>query len=466
MTVLEAAVPTPFPSPLRAALADRFGDRFSTAAAVRDHHGKDDSHHAVQPPDAVVFARSTDDVAFAVAECARHRVPVIPFGAGTSIEGHVQAVHGGVSIDLAGMNRVLAVRPGDMDATVEAGVTRQQLERELKGTGLFFAVDPGADATLGGMAATAASGTTTVRYGTMRDNVISLVAVLPDGSVARTGGRARKSAAGYDLTSLFVGSEGTLGVVTELAVRLHPVPEAVAAAVCAFQDLAGAVESVVQAVQAGVPVARSELLDATAMRAVNRYSGLAYVESPTVFFEFHGTEAEVTAHGEVVQDVCRSLSGSAFRYARRQEERRRLWKARHDAYPALLAVRPGGRGLTTDVCVPVSRLAQCIAESIEEMNAATVPWGIVGHAGDGNFHVAFVLDMDSPEEVAEAEGFNERMIARALAMDGTCTGEHGIGIGKRRYLEAEHGAAGVAAMRAVKQALDPLGIMNPGKVLP
>ena len=447
-------------------MSGRFGDRFSTAAAVREHHGRDDSHHAVAPPDAVVFAHSTEDVAFAVAECAEHRTPVIPFGAGTSIEGHVQAVRGGVSIDTTGMKRILAVRPGDMDATVEAGVTRQQLDRALKGTGLFFPVDPGADATLGGMAATAASGTTTVRYGTMRDNVVSLVVVLADGSVARTGGRARKSSAGYDLTSLLVGSEGTLGMITELTVRLHPVPEAVAAAVCAFPELASAVEAVVQAVQAGVPVARSELLDATAVRAVNRYSGLQCVETPTVFFEFHGTEAEVTAHGEVVEDVCRSLGGSAFQYARRQGDRRRLWQARHDAYPALLALRPGCRGLTTDVCVPVSSLAQCVAESIKDMESATMPWGIVGHAGDGNFHVAFVLDTDSPAEVEEAEAFNERMIARALAMEGTCTGEHGIGLGKRRFLEAEHGAAGVAAMRAVKQALDPLGIMNPGKVLP
>ena len=458
--------PSPLPLPLRSALAGRFGDRFSTAAAVCEHHGKDDSHHAIAPPDAVVAARSTDEVAFAVGECARHGVPVIPFGAGTSIEGHVQAVRGGVSLDLAEMNRVLAVRPDDMDATVQAGVTRRRLDRALKGTGLFFSVDPGADATLGGMAATAASGTTTVRYGAMRDNVISLVAVLADGSVARTGGRARKSAAGYDLTSLLVGSEGTLGVITELVVRLHPVPEAVAAAVCAFPELAGAVASVVQVVQAGVPVARCELLDATAMRAVNLYSGLGCDESPTVFFEFHGTEAEVAAHGELAQEACRELGGADFRYARRQEDRRRLWKARHDAYPALLAMRPGCRGLTTDVCVPVSRLAQCIAESIEDMKTATVPWGIVGHAGDGNFHVAFVLDMDSPAEVAEAEGFNERMIARALAMNGTCTGEHGIGMGKRRFLEAEHGEATVAAMRAVKQALDPRGIMNPEKVLP
>lgn len=458
-------VPT-LPAPLHDALAARFGSRYSTAAAVREHHGKDDSHHPVVPPAAVVFAGSTEDVAFATASCARHGVPVIPFGAGTSIEGHVQAVQGGVSIDLTGMNQVLAVRPDDMDATVEAGVTRRQLERELKGTGTFFPVDPGADATLGGMAATGASGTTTVRYGAMRDNVISLAAVLADGSVLRTAGRARKSSAGYDLTRLFVGSEGTLGVITELVVRLHPVPEAVAAAVCAFPDLGAAVASVVQAVQAGVPVARAELLDATAMKAVRRYSGLFYAEAPTVFFEFHGSEAEVSDQGTAMEELCREVGGSAFEYARRQEERNRLWKARHDAYPALLALRPGSRGLTTDVCVPLSKLAQCMTESCEDLKAATVPWGIVGHVGDGNFHVAFAIDPARPEERAEAEAANERMIERALALEGTCTGEHGVGLGKRRFLEAEFGVAGVAAMRAVKKALDPDGVMNPGKMLP
>ncbi len=446
-------------------LRARFGDRYSTAASVREHHGKDDSHHPAIPPDGVVFAASTDDVVFAVRTCARHGTPVIPFGAGTSIEGHVQAVRGGISVDVSTMNRVLAVRPDDLDATVQAGVTRKQLERELKGTGLFFPVDPGADATMGGMAATGASGTTTVRYGTMRDNVVSLVAVLANGEVVRTGGRARKSSAGYDLTNLLVGSEGTLAVITELTVRLHPVPEAMAAAVCAFPGVAEAVRAVVEAVQAGIPVARAELLDATAMRAVNRYSGYAYAEAPTVFFEFHGSEDQVRTHGAQIEDISRGLGGTDFAYARRQNERARLWKARHDAYPALLALRPGCHGLTTDVCVPVSRLARCIAETEADMKTASIPWGVVGHVGDGNFHTVFIIDPDSKAELAEAEAINARIVQRALALEGTCTGEHGIGMGKIGYLEAEFGPAGVAAMRAVKAALDPQGIMNPGKVV-
>ena len=446
-------------------LRARFGDRFSTAAAVRDHHGKDDSHHPIIPPDGVVFVQSTDDVAFTVRTCARHRTPVIAFGAGTSIEGHVQALRGGISIDMSGMNRVLAVRPDDLDATVEAGVTRLQLDRELRGTGLFFPVDPGADATLGGMAATGASGTTTVRYGTMRDNVVSLTAVLASGEVVRTGGRARKSSAGYDLTRLLVGSEGTLGVITELTVRLHPVPEAMAAAVCAFPGLEEAVQSVVEGVQLGVPVARAELLDATAVKAVNLHSGFDYDEIPTVFFEFHGTEAEVRAHGAMIEEICRGLGGTAFRYARRQEERTRLWKARHDVYPAILALRPGSHGLTTDVCVPVSRLAECIAATRDDMMTASIPWGIVGHIGDGNFHAVFLIDPDSHAELAEAEAVNERIVRRALAMEGTCTGEHGIGMGKIGFLREEFGDAGVGVMRAVKAALDPRAIMNPGKVV-
>ena len=452
-------------APLHKELRDRFGDRYSTAAAVREHHGKDDSHHPPVPPDGVVFAQSTEDVVFVVRACARHGAPVIPFGAGTSIEGHVQALRGGISIDMSGMNRVLAVRPDDLDATVEAGVTRLQLDRELKGTGLFFPVDPGADATLGGMAATGASGTTTVRYGTMRENVVSLTAVLASGEVVRTGGRARKSSAGYDLTHLLVGSEGTLGVITELTLRLHPVPEAMAAAVCAFPGLDEAVQSVVEGVQIGVPVARAELLDATAIKAVNLYSGFDYAETPTVFFEFHGSEADVRAHGAMIEEISRELGGTAFRYARRQDERARLWKARHEAYPAILALRPGSYGLTSDVCVPVSRLAQCIAETREDMKQATIPWGIVGHVGDGNFHAVFMIDPDSAAELAEAEAINERIVRRAIAMEGTCTGEHGIGMGKIGFLEEEFGAAGVGAMRAVKAALDPRGIMNPGKVV-
>ncbi len=465
MTSSRPGDPSPIRPDLHRALRDHFGDRFSTAAAIREHHGKDDSHHPAIPPDGVVFAHCTEEVAFTVRACARHATPVVPFGAGTSIEGHVQAVRGGISIDLSKMNRVRAIRPDDLDATVEAGVTRKRLDGELKGTGLFFPVDPGADATLGGMAATGASGTTTVRYGTMRDNVVSLTAVLANGEIVRTGGRARKSSAGYDLTNLLIGSEGTLAVITELTVRLHPVPEAMAAAACAFPGMEEAVRSVVEAVQMGIPVARAELLDATAMRAVNGYSGLRYTESPTVFFEFHGSEEEVRSHGALMEGISRGLGGAAFEYARRQHERARLWKARHDAYPAILALRPGSHGLTSDVCVPVSRLAECIEETRRDMKRATIPWGIVGHVGDGNFHAVFIIDPKSEAELAEAEAINERIVRRALAMEGTCTGEHGVGMGKMGYLETEFGKAGVAAMRAVKAALDPQGIMNPGKVV-
>ena len=460
-----ATAVTPFRSDLHTELAARFGDRYSRAASVREHHGKDDSHHPAVPPDAVVFAVCTEDVVFTVDACARHGTPLIPFGAGTSIGGHIQAVRGGVCLSLEQMNRVLAVRPDDMDATVEAGVTRLQLERELAGTGLFFSVDPGADATLGGMAGTGASGTTTVRYGTMRDNVVSLTAVLPGGSVVRTGGRARKSSAGYDLADLLVGSEGTLGVITELTLRLHPVPEATAAAVCAFPGLEEAVRSVVRTVQVGVPVARAELLDAISMAAANRYSGLACKEAPTVFFEFHGSESEIREHAALAGKICHDLGGTAFEYARQKKERSRLWKARHDIYPALMARRPGCHGLSTDVCVPVACLARCISETLEDLHRATIPWGIAGHVGDGNFHVVFIIDPEAPAELAEAEAINERMVMRAIAMEGTCTGEHGIGLGKIGFLEAEQGPAGVAAMRAIKNALDPDDIMNPGKVL-
>ncbi|MDH3223237.1 MAG: FAD-binding protein [Gemmatimonadota bacterium] len=456
----------PIPSSCLQQWSARLEDRFSVADAVRAHHGKDDSHHPAVPPEAVAFPTSTEEVRDLVMDCARAGVPVIPFGAGTSIEGHVQAVRGGLCIDLSRMNEVVEVRVDDLDATVQAGVTRQQLGRALKGTGLFFTVDPGADATLGGMASTGASGTTTVRYGTMRDNVISLTAVLGSGDVIRTGGRARKTSAGYDLRHLLVGSEGTLGIITELTVRLHPVPEATAAAVCPYDSLSGAVATVTRTIQMGIPVARAELLDRTAMAAVCAYSGLDHPPAPTVFYEFHGSQSEVDHQAAAVEEIGREFGGMTFRYATLQEERSRLWQARHDAYPALLALRPGCHGLTTDVCVPISRLAQCIEETQQDLAGASIPWGIVGHVGDGNFHVAFVIDPESRQELAEAEAFNERVVRRALAMEGTCTGEHGIGLGKIRFLEMEHGASGVAAMQAVKRALDPEGIMNPGKVLP
>ncbi len=360
---------------------------------------------------------------------------------------------------------MVEIRPDDMDATVQAGVTRMQLDRDLRGTGLFFPVDPGADATLGGMAATGASGTTTVRYGTMRDNVVSLTAVLADGSVFRSAGGARKTAAGYDLTNLLVGSEGTLGVITELTVRLHPVPEAIAAAVCGFPTVSAAVEAVAQIIQMGIPVARAELLDATAMGAVNTFAELDYDVCPTIFFEFHGSGTEIDGHGKAVEAISEELGGSSFSYSTKQDERNRLWQARHDAYPAFMALRPGSRGLTTDVCVPMSRLAECVRETQMDIESASMPWGIVGHVGDGNFHVAFMIDPDKPEELEEAERYNERIVRRAIEMEGTCTGEHGVGRGKMRFLEEEHGPIALRAMRAIKNALDPHGIMNPGKVV-
>ena len=456
----------PIPSEWIERWSSRLGDRFSRAESVRAHHGKDDSHHPPEPPDAVAFPESTAEVQALVQDCVAAGVPVIPFGAGTSIEGHVQALRGGLSIDLSRMNSVLAVRTDDLDATVQAGVTRLQLDRELKGTGLFFPVDPGADATLGGMASTGASGTTTVRYGAMRDNVVSLTAVLGNGSVVQCGGRARKTSAGYDLRNLLVGSEGTLGVITELTVRLHPVPEATAAAVCPYPSLSEAVAAVTRSIQLGIPVARAELLDRTSVAAVCDYAGLDHPHAPTVFYEFHGSPAEVDHHAAAVEEISRECGAEGFRYATQQQDRARLWKARHDAYPALLAIRPGCHGLTTDACVPISRLAECIEATQRDLEDASIPWGIVGHIGDGNFHVAFIIDPDAPDELAEAEAFNERIVRRALDMEGTCTGEHGIGLGKISFLEMEAGPAGIAAMQAIKAALDPRGIMNPGKVLP
>ncbi|ROR32424.1 FAD-binding oxidoreductase [Inmirania thermothiophila] len=446
-------------------LRDRFGRRLSTAAAVREQHGRDESWHPPAPPDAVVFARSTEEVAAVVAACAEHRVPLIPFGAGTSLEGHVAALHGGICLDLAGLDRILAVHAEDLDAVVEAGVTRRRLNEHLRDTGLFFPVDPGADATLGGMAATAASGTNAVRYGTMRENVLALTVVLPDGSVVRTGTRARKSAAGYDLTRLMVGSEGTLGVITELTLRLHGIPEAVSAAVCPYPSVRAAVDTVILTIQSGIPVARIELMDETSMEAVNRYARLDHAVAPTLFFEFHGSPVEVEEQARRVGEIAAELGAGAFRWATRSEERNRLWRARHDAYYALKALRPGGTGWATDVCVPISRLAECIEETRRDLEGLPMPVGLLGHVGDGNFHLAFIVDPDDPAELAQVKAVNERLVARALAMEGTCTGEHGIGHGKLEALRAEHGDL-LPAMAAIKRALDPHGIMNPGKVVP
>ncbi len=440
------------------------GERFSTSLAVRELHGKDESSFRPVPPEAVAFARSTEEVSAIVKICARHRVPVIPFGTGTSLEGHVLAIQGGLSLDVSQMNRVLRVSPEDLDCTVEAGVTRKQLNQHIRDTGLFFPIDPGADASLGGMAATRASGTNAVRYGTMRENVLSLTVVLPDGRIVRTARRARKSAAGYDLTRLFVGSEGTLGVICEVTLRLYGIPEAISAAVCPFPSLEAAVRTVIQTIQMGIPIARIELADPSAMRAINRYSKLDYPESFTLFFEFHGSESGVKEQVETVEALAGEHGANDFRWAVRPEERSKLWQARHDAYFASLQLRPGCRGISTDVCVPISRLADCILETFDDIKGASMPITLVGHVGDGNFHLLFLIDPDSEAERHEAETLNERMVMRALAMDGTSTGEHGVGIGKMDFLLAEHGEA-VSVMRQIKRAIDPDNLMNPGKML-
>jgi len=440
------------------------GQRLTTAPAAREQHGHDESYHASQPPDVVVFAASTEEVSDIVKVCARRRVPVIPFGTGTSLEGHVAALEGGVCIDLGQMNEVLAVNVEDMDCTVQAGVTRKQLGEHLRDTGLFFAVDPGADASIGGMAATRASGTNAVRYGTMRETVLALTVVLADGRIIRTSRRARKSSAGYDLTRLFVGSEGTLGVITEVTLKLHGVPEAISAAVCAFPDLAAAVNTTIAIIHSGVPVARIELHDDRQMVAINKYSKLDYPEAPTLFFEFHGTEAGVVEQVETVEAIAGDFGGSDFQWATKAEDRARLWQARHDAYYAAIALRPGSKGYATDVCVPISRLAECIEETRKDIKDSGLLAPIVGHVGDGNFHLVMVLDPDDPDEMARAKALNERLVMRGLAMDGTCTGEHGVGYGKIDFLLAEHGEA-VSVMRTIKTALDPLGIMNPGKIV-
>ena len=449
---------------LLAALRQRLGDRLSTSAAVCEQHGRDESYHQPHAPDAVAFAHSTEEVAAIVALCAEHKTPVIAFGTGTSLEGHVAALRGGVCIDLSQMNQILKVNAEDLDATAQAGVTRKQLNEYLRDTGLFFPIDPGADASLGGMAATRASGTNAVRYGTMRENVLSLTVVLADGRVIRTARRARKSAAGYDLTRLFVGSEGTLGVITEVTVRLYGIPEAISAAVCAFPTIADAVDTVILTIQSGVPVARIELLDEAQIDAINKYSKLDHRIAPTLFFEFHGTTAGVAEQVETVAALAAEHGGDDFRWATTPEARSKLWQARHDAYYAALALRPGSKGWPTDVCVPISRLAECIGETKQDLARSSIPAALAGHVGDGNFHLIFMIDPQSPEEIAEASRLNSRMISRALAMEGTCTGEHGIGYGKMDFLAAEHGEA-VTVMRNIKSALDPDNIMNPGKII-
>jgi D-lactate dehydrogenase (cytochrome) len=445
-------------------LRQLLGDRLSTSAAVCAQHGKDESYHEAHSPDAVAFAHSTDEVAEIVRLCARYKTPIIPFGTGTSLEGHVAALKGGICIDMSQMNHILRVGAEDLDVTVEAGVTRKQLNEYLRDTGLFFPVDPGADASLGGMSATRASGTNAVRYGTMRENVLALTVVLPDGRVIHTSRRPRKSAAGYDLTRLFVGSEGTLGVITEVTVRLYGIPEAISAAVCAFPTIKAAVDTVILTIQSGIPVARIELLDEPQMEAINKYSKLDHKVAPTLFFEFHGTTAGVAEQVELVKDIAAEHGGDDFRWATSQEERSKLWQARHDAYYAALALRPGSKGWATDVCVPISRLAECIVETKADLAKSSIPSALAGHVGDGNFHLIFMIDPNRPEEIAEASRLNDRMVTRALEMDGTCTGEHGVGYGKMDFLFAEHGDA-VDVMASIKRAIDPDNLMNPGKII-
>jgi D-lactate dehydrogenase (cytochrome) len=458
--------PNPGPAALIAELNARLPNRVATGEAIRAHHGRDESHFAPALPDAVVFPASTEEVVEIVHLCRKHHTPMIPFGIGSSLEGHVLPTAGGITLDLSQMNRVLALHAEDFDVVVQPGVTRKQLNAEIRDSGLFFSVDPGADATLGGMAATRASGTNAVRYGTMRDNVLATTTVLADGSVIRTGSRARKSSAGYDLTRLLVGSEGTLGIMTELTLRLHPQPEATSAAVCNFRALADAVRCVIQTIQHGVPVARVELIDAVSIRAINAYSKTRLAEAPTLFFEFHGSAGSVDEQATTVQQIAREHGGAEFEWASRTEDRSRLWQARHDTYFASLQLKPGCRALTTDVCVPISRLADCIEATREDILSHDLVAPIVGHVGDGNFHVIVLIDPNSPAENERAEAFHERLVRRALAMDGTCTGEHGVGIGKRHFLVAEHGEAAVEAMRAIKRALDPENLLNPGKILP
>jgi len=454
----------PVPEAMIEALKARFGERCSLAMAVREQHGRDESPFDVPPPDAVVFAESTEDVAAVLALASTHQVPVIPFGVGSSLEGHLLAVQGGVSIDVSRMNKLLRLNAEDLTVTVQPGVTRNQLNNEIRHSGLFFPIDPGADASLGGMSATRASGTNAVRYGTMRENVLALEVVTASGEVIRTGTRAKKSSAGYDLTRLFVGSEGTLGVITEVTLKLYPQPESVSAAICSFDSVDAAVQTTIAVIQMGVPIARCELLDANAVRAVNKHDKLTLREAPMLLMEFHGSEAGVREQAEIVQAVAAEHGGHGFEWATTPEERTRLWTARHRAYFAGMSMNPGSRTVTTDTCVPISRLAECIDLAVREADAAGLPYYIVGHVGDGNFHIAYLIDPAKPEQRELAERLNAQLVQHALALEGTCTGEHGVGLHKQGFLLDEAGAGAVAMMRTLKRALDPHNILNPGKI--
>ena len=454
------------PTGFAESLVALFGDRAQFGESVRKQHGSSESHFAAKLPDVVVFPHSTQEVVALVGLCREWQTPIIPFGAGTSVEGNVTPVAGGVSVDMSEMNRIIEVNPEDFDCTVEAGVRREQLNEYLRDTGLFFPIDPGANATIGGMASTRASGTNAVRYGTMREAILSLRIVTPEGREIRTARRARKSAAGYDLTRLMIGAEGTLGIITEISLRLHAIPEQISAAVCSFETLEGAVDTVVQSIQCGVPLARVEILDNVQMRAVNMWSKLEYPEKTTLFFEFHGSTASVEEQVEMVRELATTNGGGEFNWASKVEDRTRLWKARHEAYYAAVGMRKGAVGWPTDVCVPIGRLAECILETKRDLESAPFPAPILGHVGDGNFHVVFVIDPNNLDEEKEAERLNGRLVERALALDGTCTGEHGIGLGKQGWLLKEIGEDGVAMMRTIKRAIDPDNLFNPGKIFP
>jgi len=448
-----------------AQLAAQFGNRLVTSAAVREQHANTTTWVTNEPPDAVVFPQTTEDVQQIVRICAAQRVPVIAFGTGTSLEGQINAPHGGVCVDVRDMNRVLAVHAEDLDCVIEPGITRKQLNEQLRDQGLFFPIDPGADASLGGMTATRASGTNAVRYGTMRDNVLALKAVLANGEVIKTAQRAKKSAAGYDLTRLFVGSEGTFGVITELTLRLHGIPEAIASGVCPFPSVEAACNATIATIQTGIPVARIELLDELQVKACNAYSKLTLPEQPMLFLEFHGSKTSVAEQSEQFGEIAREQGGGPFDWATRPEDRTRLWQARHDAYWAARGLRPGAQAVATDVCVPISRLADCLTATQADIAASRLVAPILGHVGDGNFHLSLLVDLDDQDEVRRAEGLCQRLVERALAMEGTCTGEHGVGQGKMKYLADEHGEQALAVMRVLKQALDPQNIMNPGKIV-
>ena len=461
----QAAVSTSGREALIAELRELFGDRLSTSASVLEQHGRGESWHPVQKPDAVCFARSNEEVAEIVRRCAAASTPVIAFGTGTSLEGQVQAPHGGICIDTSQMNQILEVNAEDMDCRVQAGVTRRGLNQYLRDTGLFFPIDPGADTSIGGMTATRASGTNAVRYGTMRENVLGLTVVTASGQIIRTGTRARKSAAGYDLTRLFVGSEGTLGIITEISLRLYGLNETITAAVVNFPDVRSATEATIMTIQMGIPMARIELVDSSYISAINAYSKTDYPERDTLFLEFHGSRDAVAEQVRLFDEISRDFDAGDFQWAEKEEDRARLWRARHDAYYAGLAVQPGSRGYVTDVCVPISRLADCISETQADIAESGLFAPIIGHVGDGNFHSTIFIDPDDPAQLEQCLELDKRLVRRALSMGGTCTGEHGIGMGKLKHMRNEHGDGAVEVMRTIKQALDPQNIMNPGKVV-